>query len=162
MSLNVRFTSNEVCSKTYNHIYVARTNEVLSPYICNVCEFSGTNYCMPTRWLTDPLQKIPPPWLKPLVTPLTVGGGTFGLVPGRHFPMSGPCNDLVNFKRFAGFKLQSVHNYSPKFQSLKSLRIKVMFFPKYAPNGLYDVGDKLAYVVQNCQLLKHILLWAHN
>ena len=82
MSLNVRFTTNGVCSKTCNHIHVARTNKDLSPFICNVCEFSGTNYCMPTRWLTGPLQKIPPPWLKPLVTPLTVGG--------RHFPMSGP------------------------------------------------------------------------
>jgi len=30
------------------------------------------------------------PWLKPLVTPLTVGGGTFRLAPGRDFPMSGP------------------------------------------------------------------------
>ena len=60
VSLNVRFTTNGACSKTYNHIYVARTDEDLSPYICNVCEFSGTNYCMPTRWLTGPLQKIPP------------------------------------------------------------------------------------------------------
>jgi len=31
-----------------------------------------------------------PPWLKLLVTPLTVGG-TFRLAPGRHFLMSGPC-----------------------------------------------------------------------
>jgi len=61
-----------------------------SPYICNVCEFSGTNYCMPTRWLTGPFQKSFPPWLKPLVTPLTVGGGTFRFAPGWHFPMSGP------------------------------------------------------------------------
>jgi len=45
---------------------------------------------MPTQWLTGPLQKILPPWLTPLVTPLTVGGGTFRLAPGRHFPMSGP------------------------------------------------------------------------
>jgi len=29
VSLNVRFTTNGVCSKTYNHIYVARTNEDL-------------------------------------------------------------------------------------------------------------------------------------
>ena len=63
----------------------------LSPYICNVCEFLETNYCIPARWLTGPLQKSFPPWLKPLVTPLTVGGGTFRLAPGRHFPMSGPC-----------------------------------------------------------------------
>ena len=53
---------------SYNHIYVARTNEDLSPYIRNVCEFSVTNYCMPTRWLTGPLQKILPPgsnlWLR--------------------------------------------------------------------------------------------------
>jgi len=61
VSLNVRFTTNGVCSKTYNHIYVARTNKDLSPYICNVCEFLGTDYCMPSRWLTGPLQKIPPP-----------------------------------------------------------------------------------------------------
>ena len=65
----------------------------------------------------------------------------------------------VNFKYFAGFKLQSVYNHSPKVQSLKSLRIKVMFFPKYASSILYGVGGKLAYVVQNCQLLEHILLW---
>ena len=45
VTLNVRFTTNGVCSKTYNHIYVARTNEDLSPYTCNVCEFLGTNYC---------------------------------------------------------------------------------------------------------------------
>jgi len=77
VSLNVRFTTNRVCSKTYNRIYVARTNEDLSPYICNFCEFLETNYCMPTLWLTGPLQKSFPPWLKPLVTPLTVGGGTF-------------------------------------------------------------------------------------
>ena len=67
VSLNVRFTTNGVCSKTYNQIYVARTNEDLSPYICNVCEFSETNFCMPTWWLTGSLQKIPP-WLQPLVT----------------------------------------------------------------------------------------------
>ena len=68
VSLNVRFTKIGVCSKTYNHTYVARTNEDLSPYICNFCEFAGTNYCMPTRWLTGPLQKISPPgsnfWLR--------------------------------------------------------------------------------------------------
>ena len=55
VSLNVRFTTNVVCSKSYNHICVARTDEDLSPYICNVCEFLETNYCMPTRWLTGPL-----------------------------------------------------------------------------------------------------------
>ena len=59
-------------------------------------------------------------------------------------------NDPVNF---TGFKPQSVYIHSPKSQSLKSLRIKVMFFPKYAPNGLHSVGGKLAYVVQNCQFL---------
>ena len=64
VSLNVRFTTNGVCSKTYNRIYVARTNEDLSPYICNVCEFLETKYCMPTRWLTGPLQKSFSPWLK--------------------------------------------------------------------------------------------------
>ena len=39
------------------------------------------------------------------------------------------------------------------------LCIKVMFFPKYAPNGLRGVGGKLAYVAQNCQLLEHIPRW---
>ena len=68
----------------------------------------------------------------------------------------------VNFKYFAGLKLQSVYNHSPKFQSLKSLGIKVKFFPKYSPNGLHGVGGKLAYVVQNCQLLEHILLWVFH
>ena len=61
--------------------------------------------------------------------------------------------DPVNFQHVAGFKLQSVYNHSPKFQPLKPLRIKVMFFPKYAPNGLHGVGGKRAYVVQNFQLL---------
>jgi len=37
--------------------------------------------------------------------------------------------------------------------------MKVMFFPKYVPNGLHGFGGKLTYVVQNCQLLEHILLW---
>ena len=68
----------------------------------------------------------------------------------------------INFKYFTGFKLQSVYNHSPTFQSLKSLRMKVMFFPKYALNGLHGVGGKLAYVVQNCQLLEHILLWVFH
>ena len=70
-------------------IYVARTNEDLSPCICNVCEFLGTNYCMPTLWLTGPLQKISPLgsnlWLRHWLE-----GGTFRLAPGRFFPMSGP------------------------------------------------------------------------
>jgi len=51
-----------------------------------------------------------------------------------------PYKDLVNFKHFAGFKLQSVYNHSPNFQSLKSLRIKVMFVAKYAPSGLHGVN----------------------
>ena len=38
--------------------------------------------------------------------------------------------DPVNFEHFAGFKLQSVDNHSPKYQSLKTLLIKVLFFPK--------------------------------
>jgi len=60
--------------------------------------------------------------------------------------------DPKNVKHFAGFKLQSVYyNRFPKFQSLKSLHMKVMFIPKYAPNGLHSVEGKLAYVVQNCQ-----------
>jgi len=48
--------------------------------------------------------------------------------------------DPVNFNHFAGFKLQSAYYHFPKFQSLKSLRIKVMFFSKYVPNGLHGVG----------------------
>jgi len=96
VSLNVRFTTNGVCSKAYNHIYVARTNEDLSPYICNVCEFLETNYCMPTRWLTVPFRN--PPWLKPLVTPQHVGGCTFRLAPGRHFPMSGLCFEIHSWR----------------------------------------------------------------
>jgi len=31
-------------------------------------------------------------------------------------------------------------------KTLKSFRMKIMFFPKYAPNGLHGVGCKLAYV----------------
>jgi len=27
------------------------------PYICNVCEFLGTNYCIPKRWPMGPLQQ---------------------------------------------------------------------------------------------------------
>ena len=52
-----------------------------------------------------------------------------------------------------------MYNHSPKCQSLNSLLIKVMFFPKYATNGLHGVGGKLAYLMQNCRLLEHILLW---
>jgi len=47
--------------------------------------------------------------------------------------------DPVNFKHF-----ESVYTHSPKFQSFKSLRRKVMFFPKHAPNDLHGVGGKLA------------------
>ena len=43
----------------------------------------------------------------------------------------------ISFKYFAGFKPQSAFNHSPKFHLLKSLRIKVIFFLKYAPNGLH-------------------------
>jgi len=31
------------------------------PYICNVCEFLGTNYCIPKRWPMGPLQQSFPP-----------------------------------------------------------------------------------------------------
>ena len=55
-----------------------------------------------------------------------------------------------------------MYHHSRKLQSLKFLRIKVMFFPKYAPNGLHGVGGKHAYVVQNRQLLGHILLWVFH
>ena len=37
---------------------------------CNICEFLGNNYCIPKRWPMGPLQQIPPPLFKPLVTPL--------------------------------------------------------------------------------------------
>ena len=70
--------------------------------------------------------------------------------------------DLIDFKHFAGSKLQSVYNHTPKFQSLKSLRIKVMFFPKYAPNGFHGIEGKLPYVVQNVQLLEYIFLWVFH
>ena len=42
----------------------------------------------------------------------------------------------ANFLKFAELKLQSVYYHSAKFQLPWSLCIKVMFFPKYAPNGL--------------------------
>ena len=42
-----------------------------SPCSCNVCEILGTNYCIPKRWPMGPFQQsLPPPRLKPLVTPL--------------------------------------------------------------------------------------------
>ena len=41
----------------YTHIYVARTIEDLHPYICKVCEFLETNYCIPKRWPMGPLQQ---------------------------------------------------------------------------------------------------------
>jgi len=53
--------------------------------------------------------------------------------------------DQANFKHFADFKLQSgyYHFCTIKFQSLRSLRIKALFFQKYAPNGLHGVGGSL-------------------
>jgi len=51
---------------------MARASEELSPYLCNVCEFLGTNYCIPKRWPMGPLQQSLPPWLKPLVSPLPI------------------------------------------------------------------------------------------
>jgi len=39
-------------------------------YICNVCEFLETSYCIPMRWPMGPQRQSLPPWLKPLVTPL--------------------------------------------------------------------------------------------
>jgi len=62
--------------------------------------------------------------------------------------------DSVNFKHFARSKLHCVYNHSPKFQSLKSLHIKVMFFAKCTPSGFHGVGGKLAYVVQNCHCVR--------
>ena len=66
------------------------------------------------------------------------------------------CPDFHQIKTFEGavapasytsalqvLKLPSVDNHSQKFQSLKSLRVKVMFFAKYAPNGLHGIGGKL-------------------
>jgi len=52
---------NGVCAKTYADIYVARASEDLSPYLYNVCEFLGTNYCIPKRWPMGPLQQSLPP-----------------------------------------------------------------------------------------------------
>jgi len=64
--------------------------------------------------------------------------------------------DPVNFKHFTGFKLQSMYNHSPESQSLKSLCIKVVFFTKYAPNGLHSIGSKLADVkVSLCRSTHH-------
>ena len=40
---------------------------------CYGTGFLGTNYCIPKRWSMGPLQLSLPPWLKPLVTPLSVG-----------------------------------------------------------------------------------------
>jgi len=59
---------NGVCAKTYTH--VPQTSEDLHPYMCNVSECLGTNYCIPKRWPMGPFQQSFPPWLKPLVTPL--------------------------------------------------------------------------------------------
>ena len=42
--------------------------EDLSPYFCDVCEFLGSNYCIPKRWPMGPFHQVCPPWLKPLVT----------------------------------------------------------------------------------------------
>ena len=91
MSLNARFTTNGVCSKTYNHIFVVRTNEDLSPYICNVCQLLETNYSIPKRWLTGPLQKSSPPGSNLCLRHWLWEGDTFRLAPGRHIPTSGPC-----------------------------------------------------------------------
>jgi len=88
VSLNVRFTTNGICSKTCNHIYVARTNEGLSPYICNVCEFLGTNYCMSTKWLTGPLQKIPS-LAQTSRYAIDCGGRHFSTRPGAALPHVG-------------------------------------------------------------------------
>jgi len=77
---------------SYNHIYVARTNEDLSPYICNVCEFSVTNYCMPTRWLTGPLQKIPP-MAQTSGYATECGGWNFSTRPGAELPHVGSLCD---------------------------------------------------------------------
>ena len=89
VSLNVRFTKIGVCSKTYNHTYVARTNEDLSPYICNFCEFAGTNYCMPTRWLTAPLQQSLPPLAQTSSYATDCGGRHLSTCPGAALPHVG-------------------------------------------------------------------------
>ena len=45
----MRLITSGACPKiTPTYIYVARTSEDLSPYICNVCEFLGTHYCIPS------------------------------------------------------------------------------------------------------------------
>ena len=53
-----------------------------------------------------------------------------------------------------GVKLQYLYNHSSKCQLFWLLYVKVMFHLKYATK----CGGKLAYVVQNCQSLKHIPL----
>jgi len=92
----------------------ARTNEDLSSYICNVCDFLETNYCMPTQWLTGPFQKSFPPWLKPLVTPLIVGGGTFRLTPGG----TSPCRVPDSIARV----VQDCEHEGPHYGLKKNLR----------------------------------------
>ena len=57
----MRFTTNAVCANTYTHVYVARTSEDLSPFMYNVCEFLGNNYCIPKRWPIGSLQQSLPP-----------------------------------------------------------------------------------------------------
>jgi len=100
VSLNVRFTTIEVCSKTYNRIYVARTNEDLTPYICDVYEFLETNYCMPTRWLTGPLQKSIPPLAQNSGYATDCGWRHFSTHPGAGLPHVGSL--LVS--KFEGWK----------------------------------------------------------
>jgi len=39
---------------------------------CRLCEFLGTNYCIPKRCPMVPHQQSLSPWLKPLVTPLRI------------------------------------------------------------------------------------------
>jgi len=82
-----------------------------------------------------PLQKIPP-WLKPLVTPLTVGGGTFRLAPGRHFPMSGPWSHATRAATRGGYICQLASAVKGK-RSLKHLDQKIWDF---IDPFLYDIS----------------------
>jgi len=60
LSLNVRCTTNRVWAKTYIHICGANKRRQ-NPYTRNVCEFLGTNYCIPKRCLMGHLQQSFPP-----------------------------------------------------------------------------------------------------
>ena len=115
--------------------------EQTKAYICNVCEFLETNYCMTTRWLTGPLQKSFPPWRKALVTPLTVGGGTS--------PCRGPVrNTLLSCVKQPLF-------VSPRLVSIR-MRTRagyITVISAYAPTLLGSDEDKDEFYQQLSDLL---------